>query len=84
MGSGDNCVVEWYVNATGNDGEVYEFYSEYLSFNFSSLAAETRKLNVTIVVLDTVFPLINFTDPTPANGTKTEDTNATINISIYN
>ncbi|MFC1742292.1 beta strand repeat-containing protein, partial [Nanoarchaeota archaeon] len=64
MQDGDSCVVEWYVNATGDRGDTYRFFSEYESDNYTGLDGEGSSLNITIDwQTDTDDPVVTLVTP---------------------
>jgi len=70
--------------------------TKYLEWNFTGLkegwhtfkayaqdyGGNVNFTKMRMIFVDTIYPIISFTDPTPANSTKTNDTSIEINVSI--
>jgi len=84
LNNGQSQIITWWVNATGTLNNNYTFFVYANLTSNLSIGNITHLWNVTIVnfTIDNDFPIVNFTNPTPASGTSTTNTSIQINISV--
>ena len=82
MQSGGNCILTWWVNATGDIYSIYEFYATSESINYSENISSSNSQIINITITDITPPQINFTFPTPANGSTIYVNYTIINVTV--
>ncbi|MBU0456662.1 MAG: LamG domain-containing protein [Nanoarchaeota archaeon] len=78
MQEGSSCNTTWWVNASGDIGNMSEFFAYYNSTTYASVNNETEHINITIV--DDEKPSVIDITPTPSSINQTQTTNITANI----